>query len=699
MLERIFVVLPPVLRDGALSHRCGRRESLHGILLAGAVGLAGLTATLSSTSVAGIAEDAASTEVVPATIKSVWDSHGEKSDHDQTESSTAAELDQLIARTLERVRYAVVEVNGGASGVIVNADGIVLTAAHCMSPGAPARVRLEDGRTFRAVGLGSDEISDCGLLRVINPPDDLPWVPMGRSGTLVEGQPVLSYSHPGQSDPDRGGVLRFGRILDSNSTSRDPLGPKTRSAFIRSSALMEPGDSGGPLFDLDGRVIGIHSQISRSVRQNFDVPIDTFHEMWQTLLDGKAFSGPRVVFDAFGMKTSELDDKSGLLVDAVDGEGIAAAIGFREGDVITHVGKSRTRSNASFRQRFGREYRQRPGQERRFTVERDGEPVSITLDLISDNAASIPVSTHGFADEDVRTAVATSEFSDHPSLVAVRSGEDGQTKLILGTVVADADSSKLIVSKSSEVIEQPSVLFRNKVYEAEVIGRDVLEDLVLLRVADLPATPATFVGRDELASGTLIATPLPPRPDRLRDPILGVRATGVFSSRRRLMLGVQLQYARGNARIATVIPGFPFEAAGIEAGDILRRLNDVEIRQQRDVQRVMGAASHTEKISIEIERGDETIETEITPKFEEPTMLPRMPHVADEVPGGLSERVMGFSSIFSHDTLLRPRHCGGPVLDLAGRVLGVNIARASRTQSYALTGDVVMRFVNRMTSD
>ena len=79
---------------------------------------------------------------------------------------------------------------------------------------------------------------------------DFPWAELGSSSDLVRNQPCLSISHPGGLQSQRGPVIRFGRVLAKNSRGH-----------IHNTCLMEPGDSGGGLFDLEGRVIGIHSYI------------------------------------------------------------------------------------------------------------------------------------------------------------------------------------------------------------------------------------------------------------------------------------------------------------------------------------------------------------------------------------------------------------------------------------------------------
>jgi serine protease Do len=92
---------------------------------------------------------------------------------------------------------------------------------------------------------------------------------------MNNGQWVLAIGHPGGWDEKRGLVLRVGRLLYKNPT------------VLRTDCVLVGGDSGGPLFDFEGRVIGIHSRIGNALWDNFHVPIDTFSEDWDQLVASK----------------------------------------------------------------------------------------------------------------------------------------------------------------------------------------------------------------------------------------------------------------------------------------------------------------------------------------------------------------------------------------------------------------------------
>lgn len=165
----------------------------------------------------------------------------------------------------------------GFSGVIVSEQGHILTAAHAINVNQVYQVRFVDGRRYTALPLGRigrDEnkaVYDMGVIKIIER-EKFACAPMANGSEMVLNQPVLSISYPSSfllSTPN----VRYGRISNT----------RTAEGFIQSSAKMEPGDSGGGLFDLKGQLIGIHSRIKEHESQNFDIPVDSFRRYWTAL--------------------------------------------------------------------------------------------------------------------------------------------------------------------------------------------------------------------------------------------------------------------------------------------------------------------------------------------------------------------------------------------------------------------------------
>ncbi|MNJ92297.1 putative serine protease HtrA [compost metagenome] len=163
------------------------------------------------------------------------------------------------------------------SGVIVSVDGAILTVAHSTKPGNFYRVIFPDGKQGVAKALGRlvvDQQSNLPDIAMMKMQGEGPWpsAEMGWSSSIAENQFCFGLSYP-ETLPFYIPFLRTGRIVKK----MDDYG------FIQSSSIMEPGDSGGPLFDALGRVIGLHSRIDRAEGINFEVPVNSYRKYWQSL--------------------------------------------------------------------------------------------------------------------------------------------------------------------------------------------------------------------------------------------------------------------------------------------------------------------------------------------------------------------------------------------------------------------------------
>ncbi|EHQ28143.1 trypsin-like peptidase domain-containing protein [Mucilaginibacter paludis] len=171
------------------------------------------------------------------------------------------------------------------SGVVVSADGHILTAAHAIQPYKIYKVLFPDGRNCWAVGLGrialtgTATLPDAAMIKIITK-GNWPYVDMAWSAALKVDEPCLSIAYPqdlNQSLP----LVRFGRI----AVVCDDLG------FVQSTCAMELGDSGGALFDYSGRLIGIHSRCFKSEEVNCEVPVDLYRKYWSALNQPKNYTG------------------------------------------------------------------------------------------------------------------------------------------------------------------------------------------------------------------------------------------------------------------------------------------------------------------------------------------------------------------------------------------------------------------------
>ncbi len=191
-------------------------------------------------------------------------------------------LEKHVQAVVRKVTPATVGVQVGfatGSGVIVSADGHVLTAGHVSGqPGRDAFIFLPDGKKLKAKTLGRNGFIDSGMMK-ISEQGKYPFIEMGNSKDLKKGQWVLAIGQPGGFRVNRTPVVRLGRVIAAASFA------------IQTDATLVGGDSGGPLFDLDGKVVGIHSRIGGQIVENIHVPIETYRQTWDRLAKGESWGG------------------------------------------------------------------------------------------------------------------------------------------------------------------------------------------------------------------------------------------------------------------------------------------------------------------------------------------------------------------------------------------------------------------------
>jgi serine protease Do len=236
-------------------------------------------------------------------------------------------IQKQVRSVLDKVMPCTVGVSFGnvsGSAVIVSEDGLVLTAGHVSgAAGRKCMLIFPDGKRVTAETLGSNRPVDSGMMKIIDK-GKYPFAPMGKSADLKKGQWCLTLGHPGGFKPGRTPVVRLGRILDRDETT------------LRSDCTLVGGDSGGPLFDLQGNVIGIHSRIGGSITANVHVPVDTFRDTWDRLVKGEVWGG-RIgerATDAYMGVQLDLEAEGCRIAEVVE-DTPAAKAGFKAGDVIT----------------------------------------------------------------------------------------------------------------------------------------------------------------------------------------------------------------------------------------------------------------------------------------------------------------------------------------------------------------------------
>jgi S1-C subfamily serine protease len=278
-----------------------------------------------------------------------------------------------LVRNITRATVAIQIGSTQGSGVIVHPDGYVLTAAHvARQPGLRAQVLLSDGRRVRATTLGMNKDLDAGLIKLDSGGAEgsgSPWphTPMGRATELAAGAWCIALGHAGGYQPDRADpVVRVGRVLTINARR------------IETDCKLVGGDSGGPLFDMEGRVIGINSRIGLDLNKNVHVPVDAFHDSWERLASGESWGSFLEIIGRPIIGVYRFDDSDEPKVKKVSPGSPAEQAGIKAGDMIT---KFNDQQVTTFSQLVQLVQEHEPGDEVTIELRRDGQTRVIQLVL------------------------------------------------------------------------------------------------------------------------------------------------------------------------------------------------------------------------------------------------------------------------------------------------------------------------------
>lgn len=658
---------------------------------------------------------------------------------------------------------------GSGSGVVVSEDGLVLTAAHVTSSMQNGIIVIfPDGTRKEGKALGADYDRDAAMVQITEP-GKYPFADVGQSKNLKRNQWTIALGHSGGFDPMRKPPVRLGRVLANRQ-------------FIVSDTAVIGGDSGGPLFDAQGKVIGIHSNIGRSLMENRHVPIDVFHNQWDDLKTGKTSgrrfnsaqqnNGPSPDQPVMGVQLADSD--KGVRIEGVVPKSPAEKAGLKPGDVVKKINDKKVDSTedmiklvknfkagdevslnyhrdgeaqsakvtlTSFRELSGEpeekkeekpakkeepkkdkkaEDEQKPAEQKENKPKKEepkneaksGDKIEDLIKELMEKAAKnngrlemtpellekmggmeklmeelqkrggmgqvLPEGPDTFFESSLKALAPVAKKNEGSSAIVAIDGK----MVALGTVISA--NGRLLTKDTETKKGKLTVRLGDKNYDAKVLKRFPEQDLALLKIDATDLKPVRFQAT-EPPLGSILTT------IGARNEPLGI---GLLSVPGRAMAKVGFIGIRGGQSdkgvlIEQLVPKGAAEEAGLKDKDIITSIDGKKVDDHLEFGNLIRSRKAGDVLKVEYLRGDEA--RKATVKLKERAMRdnirndPRMKLSHGE----LSEKTSGYPDAIQHDIPLPPQLCGGPLFDLTGRCIGINVSRAGRTRTFAIPTDEI----------
>ena len=341
------------------------------------------------------------------------------------------------------------------TGFIISPDGYILTNNHMVGGAEKVEIELSDGREFKAKIIGTDEATDIAVVKI--DADDLPYLELADSDELEVGEWVLAIGNPlGLTHTVTAGIV--------SAKGRGQLGLARFENFIQTDAAINFGNSGGPLLNLDGKVVGMNTAIvgaTGSIGLGFAIPINMAKHAYEQLLEGGKIErgflgiGLKELNPALAASLGLERDTKGVAIPNVVEDSAAEKAGLKPYDVIVELnGESVEKENDL----LNRVAILKPGTEVEVVVLRDGKRKTFKVTLgkrppEEELAGGLPSDTQeelGFTVENL-----TDEVAD-------RLGYEGESGVIVSTVVPRSEAAELLIIPGALIKEVNRQKVRNK---------------------------------------------------------------------------------------------------------------------------------------------------------------------------------------------------------------------------------------------
>ncbi|MCK5945352.1 MAG: trypsin-like peptidase domain-containing protein [Planctomycetes bacterium] len=679
------------------------------------------------------------------------------------------ELEKATIAIANPCRKATVALSANGTqgtGSIVTPDGLIITAFHCVDNiGREFSIMLSNGKRIMAICVYGDINADVALVKILGDPPagGWPFRPVRTSSDLKEGDWCVAFGNSAGIQSNRPAPMRLGRVMGT-------IDWKNNSQLLTDNTMVS-GDSGGPLYDIEGKLAGVNTHVDTDTALgNHHARISKVIELWGDTLRGekdlpsiaslrekylkemkisqpktngaiprakgenktsqqkvieeavrKLFKGRTISDEAmkillsgavFDKKTGKLELK--LTPDAVAelkeaGLDIAAPRKKLKPSGLSDAAETGTDKLIldALKQQLGVELSEEVKQilltistlnsktgELKFTPNYKIYEKLLKLGVDITKLGYLPKKPQDYTKLSAKLGDSAKDiaklFPKTDPVITVHS--DGK-QVALATAVK---SNGYLVTKASELDlkKRLGVLIGRKKMIARLIALDEESDLALLKV-DAKLSVPVWSKTEQRLGGLLVS----PSSDR---PMLGVVSNLPYkiptkviglSNGNSAILGVKSSTTNdtNGVLVQTADKKFPAGKAGILKGDLITKWDGKKIHQATELTAKVSKHSPGEKVKVTVERDGKTLVFEVILESAASSQLFALNStnsIAQKISaqgGALSKRRRNFPDSITHDALIWANDCGGPLYNIDGKVVGINIARYDRTANYALT--------------
>ncbi len=269
---------------------------------------------------------------------------------------------------------------------------------------------------------------------------------------------------------------------------------------------------------------------------------------------------------------------------------------------------------------------------------------------------------------------------------------NGSRQIAVGTIV---DSDGLVLTKASEI----TAGFKCKLPDGTtlpgtVFGIDTQNDLALLKIEATGLAVAPLTDQESPTQGSWVISPIN-ESGKISIGVVAVDEREIPKSR--AFMGIRMEDTDKGVRITEVLPNTPAAEAKLKSGDFIQKMDNVAVADIQQLRKIIGQNSPENLIRIAVLRKDEKIVLSLTLADSTTTDPMRTRSRTQNSMGSrLSRRAKDFPLAFQHDTTLDSNECGGPIVDIEGRIVGINIAREGRVSSLAIPSSVALKVIEKL---